>query len=366
MAYLIRHFSSDTIPSDPLQIRGRTQIIKNDSLLYVTGVDDTYMPNIWSALLCDEFRKNPEEFIRKSWPDMSFLNVACAKFNSEVSKIKRTLSPEKLFILDHQFQKNQKSGASYVAVKIENNKIKYNMLGDSLLFIYNQNSKKLHAYCSMIDQTGMLDLSQLCHCLYNDLTFIGRPIIGEKSLQDSICLIMSRDLANWFINNYKSIEHQAIDTLLALKNNEEFSKLLRKIQSHQSYHKKMFNKDMAEMIIIQKDTEKSNILSLLHPKNLIRAIKRILKLVVCPAILSLAIYFLYDWYSEKCSGGIQESQKSSVIDAGQQHIITTAAFPQNYIEIYDKEYLLVLREFHIMRDNTDTNKLQYRPYTDMQ
>ena len=111
MAYSIQHFSSDTIQSDPLQVRCLTQIANKDSILFVTGVQNTYIPNIWSTLLCDEFRKSPTNFIRKSWLDLSFLNAACSRFGSELSKFKSTLSSEKLFILDNQYEKNKKSGS---------------------------------------------------------------------------------------------------------------------------------------------------------------------------------------------------------------------------------------------------------------
>ena len=125
MAYSIQHFSPDPIQSDPLQVRCRTQIVNNESLLFVTGVQNTYTPNVWATLLCDEFKKNPTNFIRKSWLDLSFLDVACSRFNSELSKFKGTLSSEKLFILDNQYEKNHKSGSSFISIKIEKNKIKY-------------------------------------------------------------------------------------------------------------------------------------------------------------------------------------------------------------------------------------------------
>lgn len=294
MAYSIQHFSPDSIQSDPLQVRCCTQIVNNDSLLFVKGVQNTYTPNVWSILLCDEFRKNPTNFIRKSWLDLSFLNAACSKFNSELSKFKGTLSSEKLFILDNLYEKNHKSGSSFISVKIEKNKIKYNMLGDSFMFIYNKHNKKLHAYCSMIDHNGNLNLSQSCHCLYNDLTFIGKPITGEISLKDCICFIMSRDLANWFINNYKSGQLQVINLLLSLKDNEEYNKLLRKIQSQQSYNKVSFNKDTADLVIIQQDAEKHNIFSLLDFQKLLYEVKRNKKAIfICMIIIFLLICLIW-------------------------------------------------------------------------
>lgn len=338
MAYSIQHFSPDTIQSDPLQVRCLTQIANNDSLLFVTGVQNTYTPNVWSTLLCDEFRKSPTNFIRKSWLDLSFLNVACSRFNSELSKFKSTLSSEKLFILGNQYEKNQKSGSSFITIKIDKNKIKYNMLGDSFLFIYNRHNKKLHAYCSMIDQSGRLDLSQPCHCLYNDLTFIGSPIIGEKSLRDCICFIMSKDLANWFINNYKSDRSQTIDLLLSLKNNEEYCKLLRKIQSQQSYNKVPFNKDTADLVIIQQDTEKYNILSSLDFQKMFLQIKQNKKVIFLGmAIIFLLICFIFvirSCVSEKRVDNNQTNPQALVTQTTSQHTQDSVTIPQDHFEFY--------------------------------
>lgn len=335
MAYSIQHFNSDTIQSDPLQVRCLTQIANKDSFLFVTGVQNTYIPNIWSTLLCDEFRKSPTNFIRKSWLDLSFLNAACSRFGGELSKYKSTLSSEKLFILDNQYEKNKKSGSSFVSIKINKNKLEYNMLGDSFLFIYNKHNKKLHAYCSMIDQNGRLDLSQPCHCLYNDLTFIGSPIIGEKSLRDCICFIMSKDLANWFINNYKSDQSQTINLLLSLKNNDEYSKLLWKIQSQQLYNKVPFNKDTADLVVIQQDTENNNILDISKILYKIKQNKKVIFLSL--AIISLICFILFkvrSCESQKLSYNNQTTSQSSEGQTTSRDTQGSVTIPQDHFEFY--------------------------------
>lgn len=338
MAYSIQHFSPDPIQSDPLQVRCRTQIVNNESLLFVIGVQNTYTPNVWATLLCDEFKKNPTNFIRKSWLDLSFLDVACSRFNSELSKFKGTLSSEKLFILDNQYEKNHKSGSSFISIKIEKNKIKYNMLGDSFLFIYNKQNKQLHAYCSMIDHNGKLDLSQLCHCLYNDLTFIGSPVTGEKSLKDCICFIMGRDLANWLINNYRSDQSQVINLLLSLKDNEEYNKLLRKIQSQQSYNKVSFNRGTADLVIIQQNAEKYNILSSLDSTKLLYEIKRNKKAIfICMTIIFLLICLIWiirGCVSEKRIGNDNVNPQTSLTETTDRDTLVADVPLQDNFEIY--------------------------------
>ena len=92
---------------------------------------------------------------------------------------------------------------------------------------------------------------------------------------------MGRDLANWFINNYRSDQSQVINLLLSLKDNEEYNKLLRKIQSQQSYNKVSFNRGTADLVIIQQNAEKYNILSSLDSTKLLYEIKRNKKAYFC-------------------------------------------------------------------------------------
>lgn len=339
MEYSIKHFKSESIQSDPLQISCYSEIVNNDSILFVTGVQNSYLPNIWSSLLCEEFKKTPSNFIRKSWSDLSFLNNIRSRFSNEVSKFKRTLSDEKLFILDNQYTKNPKSGSTFISIQIENKKIKYNILGDNFLFLYSKHTKKIHAYCSMINDNGTLDLSQPCHCLYNDLSFIGSPIIGEKSSKDCICFIMSRDLAIWFINTYKSDQAQTINLLLSLDSKDEYHKFLRKIQFQQSFNKVPFNKDTADLVIIQRDDKKTDILKLLNFTNLFSKIKQYRKsIVIFMAIISLIICFF--GIIRGCSHDKHTSNDSVHVSAEEntsQPIIETKTIVQDDFDYYHNQ-----------------------------
>ena len=105
---------------------------------------------------------------------------------------------------------------------------------------------------------------------------------------------MSKDLANWFINNYKSDQSQTINLLLSLKNNDEYNKLLRKIQSQQLYNKVTFNKDTADLVIIQQDTEKYNIFASLDIPRILYKIKQNKKVIFLSLTIILLIYFIFN------------------------------------------------------------------------
>lgn len=259
MAYTIKYFKPEIDKDDPLKALCYVKNINDEYVLFVNGVQSTYAPNIWSALLCEEFKIDPSQFVRKNWVNLNFLSSIKSCFNREATKLRNSLSLEQQFILDRQYAKSPKSGSSFISIRLEANKIRYSMLGDNFLFIYNKKTKSLLAYCSMVDKNGKLDLSQPCHCLYNDLTLLGTPISGEKLLKDSICFILSRDLAIWFVDNCKGNLSQTINILLSLSNDDDYNKLLQKIQSQQRYKGNPFEKSTSCCMIIQGDDVDSDL-----------------------------------------------------------------------------------------------------------
>ena len=258
MAYTIKYFKPEIDNDDPLKALCNIETINDEYVLFVNGVQSTYAPNIWSTLLCEEFKIEPSQFVREDWVNLNFLNSIKSRFNREATKLRNSLSLEQQFILDSQYAKSPKSGSSFISIRLEANKMRYSMLGDNFLFIYNKKTQSLLAYCSMVDKNGRLDLSQPCHCLYNDLSLLGTPISGEKSLKDSICFILSRDIASWFVDNCKGNLSQSINTLLSLSNDDDYNKLLQKIQSQQRYKGNPFDKSTSCCMIIQKEDDDSD------------------------------------------------------------------------------------------------------------
>ena len=174
MAYTIKYFKPEIDKDDPLKALCNIETINDEYVLFVNGVQSTYAPNIWSTLLCEEFKIEPSQFVREDWVNLNFLNSIKSRFNREATKLRNSLSLEQQFILDSQYAKSPKSGSSFISIRLEANKMRYSMLGDNFLFIYNKKTQSLLAYCSMVDKNGRLDLSQPCHCLYNDLSFFDK------------------------------------------------------------------------------------------------------------------------------------------------------------------------------------------------
>lgn len=264
MAYSINYFQPNLEDNNSLQPRCFVNVINNKVAFMTNGVPNTYLPNVLSQLLIEKFNSDPYLFTRDNLTNLSFLDNIKSSFYKETEKEKNKLSQEQLYILDNQYAKNPKSGISFISIWIEKDKIHYNMLGDNFLFIYNNETKKLSAYCSMIDKQGQLILAQPCHCLFNDLTFLGSPIKGEKNIKNCICFVMSKDLAGWFIENYKTNQEKTITILTSLSSNDKYKELLTKIQSQQLSKGQPFNEYTASCIIISENDEDNNQCNLNH------------------------------------------------------------------------------------------------------
>lgn len=297
MAYTIKYFKPEIEKKDPLKTQYYIRSVNDEYVLFVNGVPTTFVPNVWSTLLCNEFNADPSQFVRDNWVNLSFLNSIKSCFNSEANKLKNSLSLEQQFIIDNLYAKCPKSGSSFVSVKLDGNKISYSMLGDNFLFLYNEKTKSLLAYCSMVDKNGQLDLSQPCHCIYNDLSLLGTPINGQKSLKDSICFILSRDLASWFVDNCKGNLLQTIETLLSITNDEDYNKLLHKISSQQRYKGISFDKSTSCCIIIQRD--KVDIKLSYFDKILTWCRNHIVACTITTAALILIIFFVFGNFGNK-------------------------------------------------------------------
>lgn len=311
MAYSIKYFRPEKDKEDPLKALCYIQNVSDKYVMLVNGVQSTYASNIWSSLLCKEFGTNPSLFIRDNWENLDFLNSIVSSFNGEVSKLRNRLSVEQQFIFDNQYAKAPKSGSSFISVKLEANKIIYSMLGDNFLFIYNKKTESLLAYCSMVEKNGKLDLSQPCHCIYNDLTLLGTPINGEISFKDSICFIFSRDIASWFVDNCRDNISLTINTLFSISNNDDYNKLLRKIQSQQRYKGNPFDKSTSYCMIIQKDQNDVNHYSFDKIRTWCK--KYIIACCIAVFVLILSLFFIFGNKEEKAKIE-KEKTVSAVVD----------------------------------------------------
>lgn len=249
MAYTIRYFQPNQDKKNPLSVKSSVLVVNTaQSVLLINEIEDSYIPTVWSSVISQRFASQPTLLSRKDWYDLSELQYLTSYFLKEAKTFYDALSSEQKFVADSIRQKHYKSGISFASLAMQGDRIKYSLLGDSFLFVYDKHTKTIVAYCSMLDCNGHLDITQPCHSLYNDLTTIGKPITGEKTLSDSYVFLMTRDLSNWFVNN---ISQKAIESLLKINDSQDFESFVNKTYSKQKYSGNPFNKETASLVIIE-------------------------------------------------------------------------------------------------------------------
>ena len=83
MAYTIKYFKPEIEKKDPLKTQYYIRSVNDEYVLFVNGVPTTFVPNVWSTLLCNEFNADPSQFVRDNWVNLSFLNSIKSCFNSD-------------------------------------------------------------------------------------------------------------------------------------------------------------------------------------------------------------------------------------------------------------------------------------------
>ena len=252
MSFHVKSFVPKYNNEDPLGVCSIVKNVDDKFILLAKGNAGTYLPNVWSDVVTRDFTHSPQYYIRDNWTDLSNLKSIEEVYSKEVQAFVKTLSPEQCFIVDNISKQISKSGISIVSVALSSNKIAYNLLGDAFLFFYNKEQNKLRAYCSMIDTNGKFDFAQPCHGLYSDLTLLGDVLSGECKVKgNDIVLVMTRDLADWFIQSSTSGLYETVETILSIHDSNEFEKFIRQVYSKQTYKGVPFDKDISTCIVIE-------------------------------------------------------------------------------------------------------------------
>lgn len=276
------------------QLASKADIAINHSksgaqVMLLKDIADTYMPRCWIATIKNWFDNAPESF-HESFVRIDKPENLKRQFDIDAKNSKRNLSIEQQFIADNIFSRFPKAGVSLSEISINADSIKFSTIGDNFIFIFDRHSKQLSVYCSMISEQGKVDFSQPCHAFYSDLTFLGSPLQISKKIAEYDVFIMTRDLANWFIEDYHKTREASIDNLRNL-NDTTFDELLSKCAKRGQYLGIPFNAEGSALVFIpiKKKLNRKTIIDLLI--SFIKKYKRYL-IGACIAI-SIIMAFVY-------------------------------------------------------------------------
>lgn len=235
------------------QIASKAEIAINHTkngaqVLLLKDIPDTYMPRCWIEIIKKYFSQCPEKF-NECLDDKFAMDSLKRQFEIESKRQRDALNPEQQFIADNIFSRFPKAGISLSELSVNSDFIKFITIGDNFVFLYDRQSKKLSVYCSMISEHGKVNFSQPCHAFYSDSTILGKPLSIEKRLSNFVILIMTRDLANWFMEEFHKNKESSIDRLLDLTDSS-FDELVSKCAKRSQYLGLPFNSDGTALIII--------------------------------------------------------------------------------------------------------------------
>lgn len=276
------------------QLGSKAEIAINHSkngaqVLLLKDIADTYMPRCWIAIIKKWFENSPERF-HESFVKIDKPEVLKRQFEVEAKKSKKYLSLEQQFIVDNIFSRFSKAGVSLSEISINADSIKFSTIGDNFVFIFDHDTKKLSVYCSMISEQGKVDFSQPCHAFYSDLTSLGTTLQISKKIADLDIFIMTRDLANWFMEEFHKNKITSIDILRNL-DDSKFDELLSKCAQRGQYLGIPFNTEGSALVFIplKKKLNRKNIID-----SIISFIKRYkLYLAGGSILVSAIIAFVY-------------------------------------------------------------------------
>ena len=191
------------------------------------GITNSYHPEVFSQLLCQYYI---EKFDEVSASFTYNLPMLCTSWERKIDNLESMLSGRKL---QHARIKRSTlpAGASTFAgieIDIQCQICKYHIIGDSTLFIINNDRMK--AICSNNQDTTITNIVQYDDypdCICADGTIKGDIMIGQEPLQDGFILLMTDGMAKWFQNEYE-IDRNVVEQLWTLANNEDFLLLTEK------------------------------------------------------------------------------------------------------------------------------------------
>lgn len=202
------------------------------------GVSNSYHPEIIAEALCNAFVA--EDYPYEEWSKLfneRMHNDICSRWNKWVENYAKTLSGRRL---RHEIfkRKDLPAGASTFAgitIDISKKEIRYNIIGDSSLFI-KPNEYELKCICTaskkMRNNVVYFLYDNHPSCILADNKILGEWISGVLPLQEGYIALMTDGAAEW-LQDASMENNQAIEILWNLDTHKSFINFVEECRSSQ-------------------------------------------------------------------------------------------------------------------------------------
>lgn len=206
------------------------------------GVSQSYLPNLWAEILCEAFVKSHVK-ADADWIEQYAANkmVSDCHFWAQQSEIFLNNGTEdENFWLQIKRDKYHYAGSTLVGIAITKKSLYYNVLGDSCLFLFNQETKELTSYSTVNEQEGFTNRPDFLCSAGN---VIGKCKFGQLPLTPGYVLLATDKVSEWIIKRYPQDPH-LLEQLWSLDSHEAFISLVEESRRNNS----MDDDDVALMI----------------------------------------------------------------------------------------------------------------------
>ncbi len=202
--------------------------LANGRFAITDGVTHSYMPAIWSEIVCNTYVEN--SFMpNNSWFDnyrASKLKEDIGTWKKSVREIESAADDEKAFLYSLSESAYHFGATTLAGFHVDHKNITVDVLGDSTIFQIDENGKITKSFSTVDPERGYDN-----HPNYIDSngSIYGTPMSMSVPLNTGFIMLMTDALAEWFVQQAK-IETSLSSYLWNIRTNKDFERFIQKLR----------------------------------------------------------------------------------------------------------------------------------------
>lgn len=222
------------------------------------GVTQSLYPAIWSRILTSEYVKSPQTFFVTGPQGKTVKPALADNFERKFQEKYNSLEPQKRRIVDISRKKKPFSAATFIGLWIKNNTIHIDTIGDSVVFVFDKRTKTVSVICSM-SENGVLKFDNMPEYITSQNTQKGRIVSADVPLSESIILVMTDALSDWY--NSQTDKFTITQNLTKITTHDAFQSLVNNLRAGRA----LKDDDTTMLVLdVQEDISSKIIINKIH------------------------------------------------------------------------------------------------------
>ncbi|MBR3022398.1 MAG: hypothetical protein IKH59_08570 [Bacteroidaceae bacterium] len=239
-AYILPHIGDKFSQCADRFSCGRT----NNSFAIADGVGNSLFPGEWATLLCDDFVENPVSFLSET--RLIHEDSLIEKWEKQRADRIKNLTEDEKFIYEMGLEKADFAACTFVGLLLEKEGWKCSAIGDSYLFILDNEFQIIDKIASMVGH----EFDNFPEYFASKKGENNGTVVEKSGVYENVSffVLMTDALSDWFIDADPSKR----ETLLMKKNHPEFEEFVN--AERQSSLMKDDDTTMVVLRILQDDS----------------------------------------------------------------------------------------------------------------